>query len=217
MSQSIKILILTLIALGVQYIQGGKPIVKIYYETLCPDTRNFILGSYKNYILTKTKMAHVELIPNGNSNLTRFNGTTEFTCQHGEEECYGNRVHNCVFDYFKGDNAAINDYLFCHFTNAWVRFKKTSRNTTEYCFDQLNYSQDIKDDLHTCINGDQGLKLQAIANLETPTHTFIPWVTINGERTEENAAAVSDSLIHFLCTFDVNKDEEVCDNSDILF
>merc|ERR1712045_442527 len=38
-------------------------------------------------------------------------------CQHGEDECYGNRLHLCAIDHFGADNQGLTKWIVCHMTN----------------------------------------------------------------------------------------------------
>lgn len=36
------------------------------------------------------------------------------TCQHGEDECFGNKLHICAKKEFGGNDAGLNDWITCH-------------------------------------------------------------------------------------------------------
>ncbi|CAG9769387.1 unnamed protein product [Ceutorhynchus assimilis] len=72
--------------------------VQVFYETLCPDSQHFITTQLNpTFAQLGSERIDLELIPYGHaSEETDANGTKTFTCQHGPDECYGNKVHACV-------------------------------------------------------------------------------------------------------------------------
>merc|ERR1711957_256312 len=38
-------------------------------------------------------------------------------CQHGIDECFGNKLHVCAKDFFGEDDIAMNKFVVCHVTN----------------------------------------------------------------------------------------------------
>merc|ERR1711973_1084474 len=58
--------------------------LSVHYESLCPDSIRFV-----------TK----QLYPSGKANFTPSDGGSwDFTCQHGADECRGNKVQACILD-----------------------------------------------------------------------------------------------------------------------
>ncbi|CAG9769388.1 unnamed protein product [Ceutorhynchus assimilis] len=71
--------------------------VQVYYETLGQDSKHFITTQlYPTFVQLGRERIALELIPYGHtSEGTDGNGNKTFTCPHGPEECYGNKVHAC--------------------------------------------------------------------------------------------------------------------------
>ncbi|CAG9821397.1 unnamed protein product [Phaedon cochleariae] len=72
--------------------------VTVYYETLCPFAKAFIVkqlhpvleGNLSNYI-------NLNMIPYGKAVTTQYsNGTFTFECHHKAVECYGNKIQACA-------------------------------------------------------------------------------------------------------------------------
>ncbi|CAG2178909.1 unnamed protein product, partial [Oppiella nova] len=84
---------------------SAEPLVQlnVYYESLCPDCKQFLTTQLiPNYKKLQSIMS-VELVPFGWAKVARVNHTdgtfdVNFTCQHGVQECIGNLIHNCVLN-----------------------------------------------------------------------------------------------------------------------
>ena len=71
----------------------------LYYETLCPDCRQFMTTElYKAYQSVLDIMG-ITIVPYGNADETydSTNQTYLFVCQHGPEECLGNLIHVNIY------------------------------------------------------------------------------------------------------------------------
>jgi interferon gamma-inducible protein 30 len=67
----------------------------LYYETLCPDCRNFMTTELTRAYQSVLSITNISIVPYGNARET-YDSTTqlyEFTCQHGAPECLGNIIH----------------------------------------------------------------------------------------------------------------------------
>ncbi|KAH9388004.1 antigen processing and presentation of exogenous peptide antigen via MHC class I [Tyrophagus putrescentiae] len=164
----------------------AKPKVELYYETLCPYSKNFYLEQLEPTFKKLTlDVVDVEVVPFGNVKVAEGpDGIPLFTCQHGAAECYGNRVQACVIALTS--NLASLDYV------------------RELCANQLglNWAQ-----IKTCHAGQQGLDL-IIANWKrtdalVPKKAYVPWIVINGVHTEELQEAAQTDLLGYLCKNDL--------------
>ncbi|XP_074038786.1 gamma-interferon-inducible lysosomal thiol reductase-like protein [Leptinotarsa decemlineata] len=103
--------LLVLSALFVSANGANPTTVSVYYETLCPACVYFFknqLGPAYYQIGDKIK---VDLLPYGNSRIDVVDGKVTIICQHGESECYGNRVQACALDIGVG-NSGI-EFVLC--------------------------------------------------------------------------------------------------------
>lgn len=67
----------------------------LYYETLCPDCRQFMTTQLWTAYQSILDIINITLVPYGNARET-YNPTTklyDFVCQHGPNECLGNLIH----------------------------------------------------------------------------------------------------------------------------
>ncbi len=69
--------------------------LSIYYETLCPDCRQFISTQVWNAYQSILDIVNITFVPYGNARELYRPETQlyQFYCQHGAEECYGNLIH----------------------------------------------------------------------------------------------------------------------------
>src|SRR5689334_361194 len=74
------------------------PKVDVYMESLCPDSIHFIETSFKPFFSNPSKheLADVTIYTSGNSHDTWDGSKWVFTCQHGDNECYGNTIETCA-------------------------------------------------------------------------------------------------------------------------
>ncbi|CAO1408492.1 unnamed protein product [Diamesa tonsa] len=88
--------------------------VDIFYESLCPDSIRFIADQLRpNYPELKQHL-QINFIPFGKSSsfLNEETGQVEFKCQHGPEECFGNKVQGCVLSKLTDQDSQVN-YVAC--------------------------------------------------------------------------------------------------------
>ena len=110
------------------------PKIQVYTESLCPDCVNFITKSFKDFYekVKKPNLLDIEFIPFGNAKEV-YNISTkkyDFTCQHGENECYGNLVETCVIQIL----GRVKSYsaIICIESN-FAKYDKNFDKTLEYC------------------------------------------------------------------------------------
>ncbi|XP_028442979.1 gamma-interferon-inducible lysosomal thiol reductase isoform X2 [Perca flavescens] len=162
--------------------------VTLYYESLCPDCRVFITQQlFPTWTMLQDIMA-VTLVPYGNAKEIP-SANSPFTCQHGEPECIGNMIEACIL-HLTGHSAF--QIIYC----------------MESATDVLDAAQPLYapsvswSSVNSCLKGDLGLQLihanAAMTRALNPHHTHVPWVTFNGEYTENEEKTMS-SLFHLVC------------------
>ena len=196
------ILILSLISISFQ--QKYIPKIQIYIESLCPDCYFFITKSFKSFYenVKNPNLAEIEFIPYGNAQevYNSQNKLWEFTCQHGEPECYGNLIETCAIQTL----GKIKSYetIICLESNI-EEYDFDFDKTLEYCMinDQTNLGL-IKE----CVSSDIGNYYQHQMALKTDKkHLWVPWVVVDGVHDIEAENQIIESLTDYLCGDDKSK------------
>lgn len=146
--------------------------IAIYYESLCPDSMDFLTNQFAPaYDLFKN---HIEVlfVPFGKSG-SENNGAT-FYCQHGPAECTGNRLQSCALNELGDDQDAKAKFVTCQMN--W-----NSEYTGRKCSDSSKISFA---NVTECKNGEKGVELQLDAEKKThliakPYPSFIPTIVYN--------------------------------------
>lgn len=68
----------------------------ILYESLCPDSRAFISEQLSPLYQEFKQHLEINLVPFGKSSSQQIGDDYAFECQHGPDECFGNRVQGCI-------------------------------------------------------------------------------------------------------------------------
>ena len=87
--------------------------VVLYYESLCPDCQAFISDGFAEAWRAVPEILNVTLVPWGFATATPDGaGGWTFQCQHGPDECQGNKLHACGV-YLAPTRAASVDFSVC--------------------------------------------------------------------------------------------------------
>ncbi|KAM6921893.1 gamma-interferon-inducible lysosomal thiol reductase-like [Xenentodon cancila] len=167
--------------------------ITLYYESLCPDCRIFITQQLFPTWLMLQEIMSVTLVPFGNAKEVP-SANSAFVCQHGEPECRGNMIEACII-HLTGNSLAFH-IIYCMESAADVL------GAAQPCV-QLYAPSVSWSSIDSCVNGDLGYHLMHANAVMTralnPAHTHVPWVTLNGEYTEENEDKAMSSLFHLVC------------------
>lgn len=113
---------------------------------------------------------------------TRESGDSyTFDCQHGPNECSGNKVHACAIKHLFPNDTLTLEFVHCSMSST---YPPQSLNA---CSEKLGIR---KDAIETCALGTEGSELLAKNGERThslkPRLNFIPWITISGIYNERN-------------------------------
>ncbi|CAD8055177.1 unnamed protein product [Paramecium sonneborni] len=152
--------------------------VSLYIESLCPDTTRFIQSSLLKALKTPSfdELVELRFIPYGKASQNQqSNGSIIFKCQHGDLECFGNKLQACGFNVLSAQNEQLK-FLIC--------IQKTRKRQIEDFESELKSClPDLWEGVLKCANGTQGIELlwengEETLNLD-PKLTYVPWVTVN--------------------------------------
>ncbi|PWA21159.1 hypothetical protein CCH79_00009379, partial [Gambusia affinis] len=190
----------------------------LYYESLCPDCRRFITKQlFPTWTMLQDIMS-LTLVPYGNAKeVLSVNGP--FSCQHGEPECRGNMIQvwknlllltGLTFMHRHLSSVFLLQACIIHLTGTSLAFQiiycmesaANVLNAAEPCL-QL-YAPSISwAAVDACVTGRLGYKLMhdyaVMTRALNPAHTHVPWVTIDGEYTEDLEAKTTSSLFRLIC------------------
>ncbi|XP_063146715.1 gamma-interferon-inducible lysosomal thiol reductase [Candoia aspera] len=173
--------------------QANPVSVSLYYESLCPGCREFLVEVLFPTWLLLHSIMNVTLVPYGNTEETQEPTKWHFTCQHGEEECMGNMLETCLIHLHPGLDFLL---IFC------MELSVDVVHSLPLCLKL--YAPDISlANITACVNGDLGNKLMhenaELTRALKPAHEYVPWILINGVHTEELQSQAQQSLFNLVC------------------
>ncbi|XP_071450061.1 GILT-like protein 1 [Hetaerina americana] len=202
MSAFAVLVFLALSASSVTYAQSTVH-VDIYYESLCPDSMAFITKQFYPTYKKMAKYMKVNFIPYGNSNTTKdeVTGVLSFVCQHGPDECFGNKVQSCALAHLTDEMKKV-EFVNCMMT------RKNSSGLE--CATEINASFDP---IQMCINGVEGNTTLAKMGEKTkalmPPLTSVPTVVFDMKyKMEEQKMITSDFMMALCSRITTNKPTE---------
>lgn len=150
--------------------------ISVYYETNCPDSKDFILYQlFPTYNVLRDYI-EINLVPYGKARQTlKPDGSYAFDCQHGINECRGNLIQTCVINL-----ESLMDNIM-NFVNCSESFPQPYQ-AAEECAQRTGIEyQPILD----CYSSRQGNQYQHEMADSTeslsPKLNFVPWININDE------------------------------------
>lgn len=174
---------------------AAKPVlVELYYESLCPGCRAFIMGQLwpTFQALKDLEILDIKLYPYGNAFEKKVDGKWEFTCQHGEIECEVNLIETCALHMLSHPNQFM-EYIHCVESNP-------SLVNAKNCADQLKIEWEP---ISNCYNGSQGNHLEhqmaEATDALNPPHKYVPWLVGNGKHTEQLQGEMMENLLKWVC------------------
>lgn len=164
----------------------------IYYESLCPDCKNFFIKTLRHVVTSLEGYLNLQLVPYGNAETKTKNGTTVFKCQHGPAECYGNKLHGCAIHIHRNESISTL-YNICLMSEG-----KSNDETVREC-GRIFSEEKISEDIIKCANTNIGTQLLKhygeITRLLNPK--WVPTVTLNG--CADNQTEVQKHLLENIC------------------
>jgi len=169
--------------------------VGVYYEALCPDSRNFILQHLVPSFNKAPNSFNIKFVPYGKAKThTNSDGSITFDCQHGPAECQANKIHSCATQYIN-DKKVLVKYVSCMIDNNYEPKSIGIECAKKY---NINWNE-----IYNCSEGNEGEQLLKLNGEETdnlsPQVSFIPTITINHEQPRQ--ASVLKDFWDVACTY----------------
>ncbi|KAL4218561.1 antigen processing and presentation of exogenous peptide antigen via MHC class I [Mactra antiquata] len=174
----------------------AKPVnLTLYYESLCPDCKQFINDQLYNVWKTLGEdVVNLTLVPYGNAREKKGLKGWDFTCQHGEQECVGNLIETCAIALLEKKTAYV-PFIYC-----MEGMDIEPAKAAQKCGEKLGI--DI-DDIMKCSTSSQGNNLEHEMALLTdalnPPHRYVPWIVINDIHTEKMQNKAQSHLLEVIC------------------
>nr|XP_047145058.1 gamma-interferon-inducible lysosomal thiol reductase isoform X2 [Hydra vulgaris] len=168
---------------------NGEVNVDIFFESKCPDSIKFIEEQlWPTYQVLDKDIVSFKFYPYGNAHtIISQNETISFECQHGPQECLLNTVEACVINQTPTDVSI--KFIYCLEKNPT---EKRAKRCSEYL--KIDWKK-----LTACYNGLEGKNLLRKAGEATPTHTFIPWIVVDGDSDESIQEKALSDLLKLVC------------------
>ncbi|KAL4508463.1 hypothetical protein ABPG72_003767 [Tetrahymena utriculariae] len=204
MNTKIIILLVALCAFAsAQAAPGSRIKYEMYIESLCPDCMNFIEKSVTPAINVQNflEIADLTFYPYGNAKRDAQTGAV--TCQHGANECYGNKIEACGAKYLT-QNLQYFKLLACIEKNIKTYSGNFDKVLTVCGQDKsVKLTQDQVNSISQCANNSEGDDLIAVIADKTdslvPAHKYVPWVVVNGVHDTDVENAVIDNMLKYTC------------------
>jgi len=134
------------------------------------------------------------MVPYGNAQMRRG----KVSCQHGEEECEGNRWEQCAIAHYP-DASDYFPFYYCMESEG-----DSMLSYVKKCASDANLDYSV---LSTCYNSDESKELQEKAAAMTPSdHQYVPWVLINGVKSPSDG----DNILEEVCSAYTGEAPKAC-------
>ncbi|XP_076456849.1 gamma-interferon-inducible lysosomal thiol reductase-like [Babylonia areolata] len=168
---------------------------ELYYESLCPDCRQFIT---QQLYQTFTQVGHImnlTLVPFGNAQESKQGDRWVFQCQHGKQECVGNLLETCAIHALGGNMDQIMPFIYCVESS-----QRSPMAAVKTCAGKQGLPLE---QILSCYNSSEGNQLEHQMALRTnalnPPHQYVPWVVLNGVHTEKINTEATQNLLKLIC------------------
>ena len=168
--------------------------VTVYYETLCPDSQQFIRYQLWPTYQNVSSIMDIELVPYGKASYTQSNGSISFRCQHGPRECRGNMIQACAIKILQGNQSQTVPFVKC------MESQRMPEMAGAKCARQLNMEYA---EIQSCSDGPMGqqalLEMGRKTEALQPAMYFVPWININDRHTDQDQNAALANLLQLVC------------------
>ncbi|XP_061397584.1 GILT-like protein 1 [Musca vetustissima] len=215
MSQKIVGLFVAIIAVA----SAVKVPITVYYESLCPDSAKLITEQIYPAVKGELKdHVNIEWVPFGKSQFSTQGSDVMFTCHHGPNECYGNKVHACAIEHIQANSYQVEftrESLTLDFINCMM---KIGKNFPDNVYPGAKCARDNQintwENIQTCANNTEGSQL-LMKHGQTTNHFMNPLKSVpvvvfkNQYDAKVNDRAQSD-FVGVLCSYISQPMPKIC-------
>lgn len=166
-------------------VSDGRVQVEVNLESLCPDSRRFVLRQLVPTFNDISDIMQVDIIPFGHA---RTLGNNKMICQHGARECEGNRRMACLISRAHGDQRLIVPTIGCLF----------SFEPPKNCIEQ-NLPQVSFDDIEKCKGSNESYSMMEKFEKMTGRIDYVPRIKIDGKFNAEEQEEADSNLRKLVC------------------
>ncbi|CRK98817.1 CLUMA_CG012046, isoform A [Clunio marinus] len=184
-------IILALVSVNLACVAKVK--MDIYYESLCPDSMRFFSDELTPLYNNFKQHMDITFIPFGKSNsYETAESEIEFECQHGPDECFGNKVQGCMLSRILDQDTQF-AYLSCQMVIGADRTHQTC--VEQFGFDWNEIVQCTQSEFATR----QQLGYEQITTPVLQQTNWVPTIAYNGRIDENSIGGRAPPLKELLC------------------
>ncbi|GMI08030.1 hypothetical protein TrLO_g5395 [Triparma laevis f. longispina] len=181
--------------------------VHVFAESQCPACIDYTVNQLAPLLAALPTAVNLSAYPYGNANSTLLDdGTYEFQCQHGTNECTANMWEACAIEHYPEQSTWFPFYECIEGSDiSQNRDGEFETQLVEDCAEKTGLDFYL---LTSCAGSnpvfgspeDGNLTMQSIAiATEKSGHTFCPWVVIDGVPLTEEQIDNNDDLTQLVC------------------
>lgn len=157
--------------------------VNVYYETDCPYSQQFIIDEVKPLIDQPNCLAPRVRFHWYAYGMATRDAAGNMNCQHGEDECKGNRVQLCAKQKFGTNARGLTKFIVCH--EIEIRDNKMPADdatSVEKCAAEAGFAGQGAE-LISCSQGSTSVQLAQAAGVETDSKkpALVPFANFVGQ------------------------------------
>jgi len=148
--------------------------IKVYYESMCPDSKYFVVHQLLPTIKQLPDIADFKLVPYGKANTLENATGIYFVCQHLRLECEGNKFHACGVKHIENQQQLLK-FVSCLFKNM-----RNPPRVAQSCASEVGADWNTIQQCATSMEGSQLLKMHGEDTHDlSPSVSFIPTIVLN--------------------------------------
>lgn len=163
--------------------------VGVYFESKCPDSRNFFLNQLlPTYRALGNETIKLVLVPFGHA---RVLSKDKMICQHGQRECEGNKLMACMLGQGSSDGEVL-EAMGCLFEN---------KLSPKECINKHMGASTQFDEVDKCAKDNKRTyELMLEAEKLTGRVSYIPHLTMDGQSSDEVQQRAEWHLKEYVCS-----------------